>query len=55
MQLKLFTIIMVSLCFTVHSWWDMGHMVTAQVAKNHLQAAGKSHIFDEFEKLVKAF
>lgn len=55
MQLKLFTFIMVSLCFTVRSWWDMGHMVTAQVAKNHLKAAGKSLILDEFEKLVKAF
>ena len=46
---------MVSLCFTVRSWWDMGHMVTALVAKKHLQAIGKSPILDEFEKLVKAF
>jgi hypothetical protein len=33
----------------------MGHMVTAQVVKNHLQAIGKSNILEEFEKLVKAF
>jgi len=46
---------MISLCFTAHSWWDMGHMVTAQVAKYHLQSIGKTDILDEFEKLVKAF
>lgn len=55
MLLKMFAVVMISLCSTAHAWWDMGHMVTAQVAKNHLQAIGKSHILDEFEKLVKAF
>ncbi len=43
------------LASTTVCWWQLGHIVVAQVAKDRLNQLGKSSALDKFTQLITAF
>lgn len=43
------------LCVSVSCWWEVGHMVVAQIAEKSLNLLGENVALAKFTTLVKAF
>lgn len=55
-MLKLNTLLLLSLTLlAANAWWDMGHMLTSQIAYNYLTETQQTGARDKFNQLVTAF
>ena len=53
---KLLLLTMLS-CLILSSmcWWEQGHILVAQIAKDQLMKTNNTHAYDKIEELIKAF
>jgi hypothetical protein len=55
MQKPLYFLILIATLSSVNCWWELGHLLVAQISEKRLKNIGETHSLDRFNELIDAF